>query len=51
MLLSVFENIIVNNLDLVEESAKAQKLDMLSRIAFPVLYFVSLIALTLIFFL
>jgi len=51
MLLSVFENIIVNNLDLVEESAKAQKLDMLSRIAFPLLYFVSLIALTLIFFL
>ena len=51
MLLSVFENIIVNNLDLVEESAKAQKLDMLSRIAFPLLYLVSLIALTLIFFL
>jgi len=51
MLLSVFENIIVNNLDLVEESAQAQKLDMLSRIAFPLLYLVSLIALTLIFFL
>ena len=51
MLLSVFENIIVNNLDLVEESAQAKKVDMVCRIAFPVLYFVSLIALTLIFFL
>ena len=51
MLMSVFENIIVNNLDLVEKPAQAQKLDMVSRIAFPLLYFVSLIALTLIFFL
>jgi len=51
MLLSVFENIIVNNLDLVEESAQAKKVDMVCRIAFPLLYLVSLIALTLIFFL
>ena len=51
MLLTMLESVYVNNLDLVEESAQAKKLDMVSRIAFPVLYFVSLIALTLIFFL
>ena len=49
MLMSVFENIIVNNLDLVDRSAEAKKVDMVCRIAFPVLYFISLIALGLIF--
>lgn len=47
----MLESVYVNNLDLVEESAQAKKLDMVSRIAFPVLYFVSLATLALIFFL
>ena len=51
MLLTMLESVYVNNLDLVEESAQAKKLDMVSRIAFPVLYFVSLATLALIFFL
>lgn len=51
MLLTMFESVYVNNLDLVEESAQAKKLDMVSRIAFPLIYFLSLATLALIFFL
>ena len=49
MLLTMFESVYVNNLDLVDKSAQAKKVDMVCRIAFPVLYFISLIALGLIF--
>lgn len=51
MLLTMLESVYVNNLDLVEESAQAKKLDMVSRIAFPLIYFLSLATLALIFFL
>ncbi len=50
MLFTMFESVYVNNLNLVDKSAQAKKVDMVCRIAFPVIYFIALIALGLIFF-
>lgn len=51
MLLTMFESVYVNNLDLIDEHEEAKKIDLVCRIAFPSLYFISLIAIILIFFL